>query len=330
MKIKYLILVCSILCLLLSPASVLAESENPPPKKTEEPSTDAQQAEPIQTEPKSPTLNPDYTPPPPPEKDKNDTNSRSTSGRDVSIEDTINIGVESGITEKESDVAYGDGVYAIAYEKDGAIIVASLFKSGSSYIIYRDTIYDGDNSSHYPAIAYEAESGLFVVTWQYDFNGDGTDYDVYARLLDPNSGPVGNYFSVSEELDQETYPDVACKQSYSKCMVVFAQEDTNINIYGRYLGVGSSGISAPSMLPLKSRILLVMKNRPILPGRFLRKPTQSPIPGPMALPCRSVPYFMTNGKETSTQPSWKMKLTLFMLLLEIPGIPTDIISMRPG
>ena len=252
MKIKYLILVCSILCLLLSPASVLAESENPPPKKTKEPSIETQQAEPIQTEPQIPTLSTNTTFPTPPEKEIIDTSSRMSSDREISVVDSFDIGVLSGVSERHSDVAHSDNVYVVAYEEDGAIVTAKIIDYGGSVAIYWNTIYDGDESSYFPSIAYEAGTGLFVITWQYDFSGNGSDYDIYARALNPWSGPVGSAVTVASSYDQETRPDIACNPYDESCLIVFNFDDGDENIYGRYMDITSSGVSdsSPSLVEI--------------------------------------------------------------------------------
>ena len=246
MKTKYLILVCSILCLLLSPASVLAESENPPPKKTEEPSTETLQAEPIQTEPQIPTLNTNTTSPPPIKKDENDQNSRSTTEREISTVDAFNIGVESGVTERHSDIAHHDNTYVIAYEEDGAIVTAAIVDHGGYTTTYWNTIHNV--FSYNPAIAYDAITGLFIVTWQYDYFNNGSDHDIYARALDPVTGAVGDIRYVANSDYQETNPDIACNSYDGSCLIVYDYNHDHDNIHGAYIDITASGISATPYL----------------------------------------------------------------------------------
>ena len=67
--------------------------------------------------------------------------------------------------------------------------------------------YDHDQTV--PAAAYNRDVRQYLVTWQYDYYGDGSDYDVYALRLTPGGGSVGSAFTVAGTSDDEMSPAVA-------------------------------------------------------------------------------------------------------------------------
>lgn len=246
LKTKQLLTLLVVFCVMLTTSPVLAQTDNPPLQKTETPSAETRQAEPDQEEPKMSVLPPGYSPPPASEKDFSA--SRSSANRAISEVDSFDIGVTSDVVEQHSDVAHGGNVWAIAYEEDNEIMVMSIIDYGGWYNSYVDRVSNNYNQSYSPAIAYEPSTGLFVVTWMYDFDDDGTDYDILARAVDPYSGTVGDITVISEELIKEMYPDIACNINDSSCLIVFEYDDGGgtIDIYGRYMDISSSGVSSSS------------------------------------------------------------------------------------
>ena len=234
MKTKNILIILTILCLFFTTSTALAQTEDPPPKKHEEPPIETQQAEPVQTEPQNPTTpSPDFMPPPP-DKYIDESTSRSSSNREVSEVDSFDIGVVSGITERNSDVASHNGVYAVAYEKNGEIIVAYIIGD----MIVRYTLSNGLGRSYYPAIAYNAAWGLFITTWQYDYAGNGSDYDVRVRAS-TSTGAIGDddIWVASSEY-HETNPDIACNPYDGSCLITYeykVQGYSTTNIHGRYM-----------------------------------------------------------------------------------------------
>jgi hypothetical protein len=67
--------------------------------------------------------------------------------------------------------------------------------------------YDHNQTS--PAAAYNRDAQRYLATFQYDYWGDGSDYDVYALRLVPGGGSQGSVFPVAETGDDEDSPVVA-------------------------------------------------------------------------------------------------------------------------
>jgi hypothetical protein len=141
--------------------------------------------------------------------------------------------------ESDSDVAFGNNVYGIAYERGGHIYVA--FFNISGHFLSQDQVSIGPANHSNPAIAFEGTSNLFVVA--YEYNVGGGDIDIYARAVSAFSGSVGleKYLAISDY--SETEPDLDCNHDDTSCLVVFSYSSTTSKyIKGRFVNVSSLGI----------------------------------------------------------------------------------------
>lgn len=157
--------------------------------------------------------------------------------RDVTPETGILDIAVTDYFESDSDVAFGNSVYGIAYELNGHIYVA--FFNNSGHFISRYQITEGPANHSHPAIAYEGTSNLFVVAYEYDFGGGNVD--IYSRAVSPFSGTKGdekNLTFVSN--DSEADPDLDCNHDDTSCLVVFSHSGTNKHIQGRFVDVSST------------------------------------------------------------------------------------------
>ena len=60
-----------------------------------------------------------------------------------------------------------------------------------------------------PAAAYNPGTRNYLVVFQYDYGGDGSDSDIMALRLTPGGGSVGGVSSIAATADQEYWPAVA-------------------------------------------------------------------------------------------------------------------------
>lgn len=166
---------------------------------------------------------------------------------------SVAVNPESG--ERNSASVHGStssglDFFAVAYQENDDIYVAVI--DSISGAIWSIGVSDGASKSHNPDIAYESSTELLVVTWQYNYHGDGTDYDVYARALSPTySGPPivkGPIMVVVESSWHEWDPSIECNYYDSTCLVVYGIDNSTDfrRIDGRFLDITSDGISATS------------------------------------------------------------------------------------
>ena len=66
-----------------------------------------------------------------------------------------------------------------------------------------------DKNQTLPVAAYNSHTRQYLAVCQYDFGGDGTDYDIIALRLTPGGGSWGDVFSIANTSDDETSPAVA-------------------------------------------------------------------------------------------------------------------------
>jgi len=79
-------------------------------------------------------------------------------------------------------------------------------EQGVTFLISKD-LYQQDQTV--PAVAYNRDTGRYLVVFQYDFAGDDSDYDIMGLRLTPPSGSEGGVFSVAATGYPEYSPAVA-------------------------------------------------------------------------------------------------------------------------
>jgi hypothetical protein len=143
--------------------------------------------------------------------------------------------------EGDSDIAFGNSVYGIAYARAGHIYVA--FYNANGHFLSRYPVTGGNASNSHPAIAYEGTNNLFVVAYDFDFGGG--DVDIYVRAVSPFSGCVGLEKPLTgSSLNFEADPDLDCNHEDTSCLVVFSHSGTEKYIQGRFVDVTSVGVNA--------------------------------------------------------------------------------------
>lgn len=163
------------------------------------------------------------------------------------IGDTIDIALSS---ETEADPAVAlcaYDQYLVVYERNNEIYGQRLDSEGnllgSAFQISDDTLPDAE-----PDVACEWTYNRFVVVWEHDFGGAGTDYDIRAQVVyggHQTSGSQlwGSRVNVSEdgsEIDERD-PAIACNSNDHTCLVTFEYSNTGSgDIYGQRLYMGSS------------------------------------------------------------------------------------------
>jgi hypothetical protein len=112
--------------------------------------------------------------------------------------------------------------YMVVYEEHGNIF-GTIISAESGEITARVQISAGipyDGRSYDPEVSYEFRTDQFVVVWEYDFAGDGSDYDIHAATVDPETGDTSPIIGVQETDTNETDPDIACTLNTNQCLVV--------------------------------------------------------------------------------------------------------------
>jgi hypothetical protein len=161
----------------------------------------------------------------------------------------IDIATDDGEDESDPAVALcAYDQYLVVYERGGEIYGQRLENDGdllgSAFLISGDAHPDAN-----PDVACDWYYNRFVVVWDHDFAGGGTDYDVRARGVygghqTSGSQLYGSELSVSEDGVDEQDPAIACNSDGHTCLVVFEYSGSgNGDVYGQRVSVGSADIS---------------------------------------------------------------------------------------
>jgi len=227
------VVVILIVAFLLTTPSVIAQDMDPPTVFSE----------PSQNEPMvSETPLSDIIPPENYKKSKSsDSSAAPSSSRGVSdVSNVICLSCEDGPAEMYPAVAYGGGYYVMAFEESGTIHANVFYKDGSIF----QTISNIEHQSNLADVSFDDSTGLFIIVWQYDYHGDGSDYDVHAVALHPIDGLVGYVVSVSSDGNHERDPSVDCNPGDSSCLIAYEYDDgTETVIHGRFVDMTGFGIS---------------------------------------------------------------------------------------
>ncbi len=232
MKSRTIILSLVLFTLLSTFQYANAQDKDPPPIQVIDPKT-----EPLQ----SGTPFPATVPQSAPEKTESTERSSSPSSPRSVVDDS---GVFYIGDKQDPATAHGGDYYAVAYIEDGALHVTTFTEDLNEI----NTFYDLSSRASIPDIAYEASTGLFIVVWQYDFGGTGTDYDIRSLALDPHpfEGQIGAVAWVaSSGSHNETMPSVDCNSGDSSCLVAYTHIGTGSpGIEGRFIDMTVAGASA--------------------------------------------------------------------------------------
>jgi len=91
------------------------------------------------------------------------------------------------------------------------------------------------NDDKRPAVTTNTQH-RYLVVWQYDYWGAGTDWDIKGQFLDVNGNKVGGVQSIAETVVNETSPAVAASGGIEEYLTVWQKETASEKgIWGRLL-----------------------------------------------------------------------------------------------
>jgi hypothetical protein len=140
-------------------------------------------------------------------------------------------------------VAHGGGHYMVVYTHNFDIVARVYSDTGGYQSTH--TVADFPNNCENPSVAYEASSGLFLVTFEYYWSE--TDHDIYVQAVSPTTGNRGGVSTAGTTVYNESYPDVDCKHTNGTCLVAY-QHNHEYRIKGRFFTLTNMGISAMSAI----------------------------------------------------------------------------------
>jgi len=107
------------------------------------------------------------------------------------------------------------------------------------------TISTGTWDRVQPAVAYDPLNDRYLVVWSYDFHGDGSDWDVYGRLI-PWNGPDGGLteFPIETSTRSQDSSEVAFAHAQQEFMVVWNNSGGGVprDIEGARIGLNGNVI----------------------------------------------------------------------------------------
>ena len=150
--------------------------------------------------------------------------------------DTVYIAVKEEVLEISPAVAFGDDVYVVVYVKadnEGvdAIYAAVIRDVDSNPLPYK--ISNQSVDCGYPAIAYQASIGLFVVAYLCN------DAQIHVQTFSPATETIGSVVIIAENAWGESPPAIACHPTADSCLVAY--ENTASQIMGRYVTISTGG-----------------------------------------------------------------------------------------
>jgi hypothetical protein len=102
-------------------------------------------------------------------------------------------------------------------------------------------VSESPHAQEYPAVAYNAGSNEYIVTWQD--KRDGNQYDIYVQRIASGGVLLGRNSRISADSSEDSRPDVAFAVAREGYLIVWQRiEDEDSDIYGRWL----SSAGAPS------------------------------------------------------------------------------------
>ena len=200
-------------------------------------------------------LQEDFPPPPASEQDKFGTGNEQAPPYDFKADSGAALGTLSNIidftdnstSEWHPAVAYNvPDRFLVVFEQNGDIYGQSLNLSGNM-IGTEFLISNGLGKCSNPDVAIGLFSDIFVVTWQYDFYGDGRDYDIRARGMSPAGDFLGDEIIVAQTDFDERNPAIACNSDDNNCFIVYDSKETgNRDIYGIRILLSNGQIATPT------------------------------------------------------------------------------------
>ena len=116
------------------------------------------------------------------------------------------------------------------------------------------TISAGTYDRAQPAVAYDEINDTYLVVWSYDFYGNGSDWDLYGRLIPWNGPePTMTEFPIESDSRSQLVPEVAFALAQQEFLVVWNNDDgsTPLDVQGRRVSLDGS-FPVNSMVPVAS------------------------------------------------------------------------------
>lgn len=130
--------------------------------------------------------------------------------------------------------------YLVVWENiqiGGAHDVYARRVSGNGQILTWFAVSAGPHNRMNPSVAYDPTHDRFLVTWGYDYTGDGSDIDVYGRYISWNGGEILPEFFIADSTASEGKPEVAYGLANDEFLVVWKESSAGSpsSIKGAYL-----------------------------------------------------------------------------------------------
>jgi len=109
------------------------------------------------------------------------------------------------------------------------------------------TISSGSERRDDPDIAFDVAQNQYLITWDIDNSGSGTDLDIEGiRLHGGSNNFAGSVISIAGWPNEEWHPRVAACSGMNKYLVVWeSKQGTHYDIYARYVNGADGSLAAP-------------------------------------------------------------------------------------
>ncbi len=154
----------------------------------------------------------------------------------------------SASDETRPAVAYNssDDEYLLVYEKDagthldvlGQRIDADGSSLGSPFNVAASSL-----TERRPRLAYNSTANNYLVVFEEDFNGDGSNYVVYGQLLTAAGAPSGGAFFVGGFTLHETNPEIAYNSTGNDYLAVWEMDgdvDGKLDVVGQRISAAGT------------------------------------------------------------------------------------------
>lgn len=120
--------------------------------------------------------------------------------------------------------------YRTGYESD---VYGRLVEDDGDLIGWEFAVCDEAHNQDFPVVTYNLNEGEYLVVWEDDRNGDT---GIWAQLLYDDATPIGNSYTIFDDIYNQRNPHLAYNSYTNEYMVVW--EDNyygNIDIFGMML-----------------------------------------------------------------------------------------------
>ncbi len=185
-----------------------------------------------------------------------------TAGASTLTPGTERIVSEDDLEEYMPQVAYNsvhDEFFVVWHEKSplqGRWVMGECLDSNGVPIAAFTIAFEFDppRDNAQPSVAYDPYDDVYLVTWVHDFNGDGSDWDVYGRIVPWNGpAPSDTPFSICSFTSNQWNPRVAYAGSTGEFLVTWWNEGTTgVNSYISAQRVTPAGVLTGSNFTVTS------------------------------------------------------------------------------